>query len=65
VVNLRSVNPINKVTIYNLFGQEVLTFSSNYEKQISIPIESLTAGMYLLEIKQDNLTQTKKLIIKK
>ena len=53
---------INSVRIYNLNGQEVLNTSVN-ANQIKINTSSLTNGLYIVDIKSNNTSVKRKLII--
>ena len=62
-LNITSYNTkVNSVEIYNLNGQLVLNKTLNtYLSQINI--SSLTSGIYIVDIKSENTTIKRKLII--
>jgi Secretion system C-terminal sorting domain len=54
-------NDDKEITIYDVLGKKVLqTILSSKELNIS----SLTSGVYIIQIKEDDLVATRKLIIK-
>jgi len=55
------------LTVTNIMGQSVYTQNGNIgygENRISLNINNLTPGIYLVNIKTDNATRTQKLIVK-
>ncbi len=53
-------NPINKITIYNVLGQQVLNVDLTDKLSEDVDVSSLNSGMYLLQV--NDLT-TKRLIV--
>lgn len=49
-------NPISKVSIYNILGQQIMDLSFDSSLTESIDVSSLNAGMYLVKI-NNNITQ--------
>lgn len=65
ILNLKIENQqIKEVKIYNLMGKEVLKNSSKLSEKENINISHLSSGMYLLQVKTDANTFTKKIIKK-
>jgi len=61
-IELINKNKITKVNIYNPLGQLEKVISINPQ---NIDVSNLNSGMYFLEIKTNNHTYTKKLIVQK
>ncbi len=55
-----TANPINKVAIYNVLGQRVVSYDFSESLSENLDISSLNSGMYLVEI---NDVTTKRLIV--
>ncbi len=55
-LNTNSTFDSAQIEIYNLIGQKVLSFNADFgsNKQISIPVSSLKAGMYIMSAKTNN-----------
>ena len=53
VLNVNASSNINKVEVYNMLGQNVMTVSVN-NTNASINTSSLTQGMYMLKLHTDN-----------
>ena len=53
VLNVNASSNINKVEVYNMLGQNVMTVSVN-DINASINTSSLTQGMYMLKLHTDN-----------
>ena len=63
ILNLKVNNQqIKEVKIYNLMGKEVVKKSSRESKIENINISQLSTGMYLIQIKTDVSTFTKKIM---
>ncbi len=54
-------NSLKTVAIYNVLGKPIQTAIATRK---TLDISSLSAGVYILEITQDNRSETRKLIIK-
>jgi hypothetical protein len=55
---------LQKITIYDIIGKEILSLSANNTQQSSINVGSLGKGIYLIEITTDtNLIQVRKFIV--
>ena len=59
ILTIKTMNPIHKVGIYNLLGQEVIT-----SKQHTIDTSALTAGSYVVKVNAGNQTGSYVLIKK-
>lgn len=62
-INLTSENPLGKIALYNLLGQEVLQMESESNKA-EINISHLPSGTYILKSESLNHSQTHKIIKK-
>ena len=51
--------PVDKVEIYSILGNKVKEFNSNFN---AIPVHDISAGLYIVKIKSDNNTVSKKII---
>ena len=62
-LNIKTLNNavIDNITIYNQYGQKVLTIENGIR---SIDISSLTSGFYIIEILNSNVKLRSKLVIK-
>jgi hypothetical protein len=60
-LNLRSIDPIDQISVYNLLGQQV-RFSSPSNSQTSIDMTSLDTGIYVVKIKAGGKTGNYKII---
>ena len=54
-------NPISKIEIFNVLGQQVISIDSDNLLSKNIDISSLNVGIYLVKI---NSSTTKRLIVK-
>jgi len=61
-IGLNNEEKITKISIYNPLGQLEKVISNNPQ---NIDVSSLSSGMYFLEVKTNNHTYTKKLIVQK
>ena len=61
-VELELGDTADQLLIFNAFGQQVFQLS-NLNKQMSIPVQQLNSGVYLVKVIKGKHTQTKKLII--
>jgi len=61
-INLNQLNNTAIVEIYNVLGQKVLKTNLT-KRNSSIPVNDLSKGLYLITVKTENITTTKKLII--
>lgn len=61
VVNFVSVNTIERITIYNLLGQELLTKEIN-SKDFNLDISNLSNSTYIVKLINNNKSQSVKLI---
>jgi fimbrial isopeptide formation D2 family protein len=60
-----STETLSKIVIYDMIGKMIKTISGNNVPQVSIPVNDLATGVYLMEITTEtNLKQVKKLLIK-
>jgi hypothetical protein len=59
VLNINAQSTINNVSVYNLLGQEVLSTSPN-EMQLSIDVNSLNAGIYIVKATIDGVETSSK-----
>ena len=55
------VNADKKITVYDVFGEVVLTDKINGK---TLDISRLVAGVYVLQINEKNKTLTRKLVVK-
>ena len=57
---------VEKVTLFNIFGQSVTSWKvENQEQQnIQIPIKNISTGVYITKIKTSNGDLSKKIILK-
>jgi hypothetical protein len=60
-LNLRSIDQIEQISVYNLLGQQV-RFSSPSNSQTSIDMTSLETGIYIVKIKAGGKTGNYKII---
>ena len=60
-LNLRSIDQIEQISVYNLLGQQV-RFSSPSNSQTSIDMTSLETGIYVVKIKAGGKTGNYKII---
>jgi Secretion system C-terminal sorting domain len=58
VLNIKSSQDIDNVTIYNLLGQNVASFTKNEITDSSIDMSELSKGLYLVKITSGDKTQT-------
>ena len=55
--------PLNiDVTLFNVLGKKVLEIRNIIERKQKINLSSLNSGVYLMQIKADGNTVTKKLV---
>jgi alpha-N-acetylglucosamine transferase len=54
-------NPISKIEIFNVLGQQIISIDSDNLLSKNIDISSLNVGIYLVKI---NSSTTKRLIVK-
>lgn len=57
ILTIKTTNPIHKVSIYNMLGQEIIT-----SKEHTINTSRLTAGSYIVRVKAGNQTGSYMLI---
>jgi hypothetical protein len=62
--NVKSINEVTNVIIYDALGKQVLTLNPN-RKDFSINSESLNSGLYFAQLSSSNGTKTLKLIKEK
>ncbi len=53
----------SEVNIYNSFGALVLSAQTNKAKEFVIPLKTLKAGLYLVQISEGNLTEGHQIIV--
>ena len=55
---------INKVILYNMLGQEVMTFKVSGQNQanIQIPVQGISSGTYISKVVSDKGTTSKKIV---
>ncbi|WP_169301434.1 T9SS type A sorting domain-containing protein [Pontimicrobium aquaticum] len=58
-----AINASAKISVYTLLGKEVMHEKLINEKSKKIDISSLSNGMYLMQLKLNNLTVTKKFVV--
>ena len=58
VLNIESTQEIDNVTVFNLLGQNVASFSKNEITNSSIDMSELSKGLYLVKITSGDKTQT-------
>ena len=58
VLNIKSTQEIDNVTVFNLLGQNVASFSKNEITNSSIDMSELSKGLYLVKITSGDKTQT-------
>jgi hypothetical protein len=51
------------IIIYNLYGQHVLTENNLFNKKNTVDLSKINSGIYMLQIKQNNNTLIKRLLI--
>lgn len=61
VLNFLFIQKIDRLTVYNLLGQEILTKNFN-QTDGQLDMSTLTKGSYLIKIMYENLTKTIKII---
>ena len=54
---------IGKVTIYNITGKKILTYTDNFQPSYSFDVSKLSNGIYLVKFETNSSSITKKLII--
>jgi len=60
----KGIATINKTTLYNSLGQTINSWSyKNIQQEINLPINDLSVGVYIVQIKTDRGTVSKKIII--
>ncbi|NRD19388.1 T9SS type A sorting domain-containing protein [Winogradskyella eckloniae] len=58
LLNIKSSQDVDNVTVFNLLGQSVATFSKNEITNSSIDMSDLSQGLYLVKITSGDNTQT-------
>ena len=59
-----SIENLEKIVIYDMIGKTIKTISGNNAQQISIPVNDLSTGVYLIEITTGTkLKQVRKLMV--
>ncbi|EPR72674.1 hypothetical protein ADIWIN_2287 [Winogradskyella psychrotolerans RS-3] len=58
ILNIKSSQEIDNVTVFNLLGQNVASFSKNEITNSSIDMSELSNGLYLVKITSGDKTQT-------
>lgn len=53
---------VSEISVFSLLGQKVLTRTVNSESTLSIDVSGLVSGVYLVKLKGDNGSFTKKII---
>jgi hypothetical protein len=53
---------VKEVSVYSLLGQKMITEEVNAESSLTMDASSLSSGMYLVEMKGDNGSFTKKIV---
>jgi hypothetical protein len=61
---LKSEDRIKSVKVYEIFGKIIISFNPGIDGEISIPVENLTAGSYLLQAETDKGVKNYKFIKK-
>ncbi|WP_051951665.1 T9SS type A sorting domain-containing protein [Flavobacterium sp. ASV13] len=56
---------VESIEIYSILGTKIQSIAPNIETPLSINLNSLSKGLYLIKIKTEHYTETKKLIINK
>ncbi|ARN77825.1 hypothetical protein BST97_07320 [Nonlabens spongiae] len=62
VLNLNSVEEIQKISVFNLMGQKVLQVNKQTELLKSIDMNSLNSGIYLVKVETQNAEQTVRVV---
>ena len=62
ILNIKSSQPLNYVSVINLLGQEVVTFNKNELINNSINLSNITNGLYLIRITAGDKTQTIRIV---
>ncbi|MCF6170490.1 MAG: T9SS type A sorting domain-containing protein [Bacteroidales bacterium] len=62
-VTIRSAGQINRVTVFNIYGQRVMDKSLMNENTVELNLATLEAGIYLVRVKTANAFLFKRLII--
>ena len=63
ILTIEYKNSMDRVTVYNLLGQKVLTQEAN-SKEVQLNMSSLANGSYVIEIRSKKQTQFVKVIKK-
>jgi hypothetical protein len=58
ILNIKSINEIDNISVFNLLGQEVAKFETNEIIDSSINISDLESGLYLVKISAGDKTET-------
>ncbi|WP_188407847.1 T9SS type A sorting domain-containing protein [Hyunsoonleella pacifica] len=62
-INIKGLTSnVKEVIVYSLLGQKVLTKEVNTQSSLSLDASALTSGMYLVEMKGDKGSFTKKIV---
>ena len=54
ILNIKSENNIQQLTIIDLVGKTIMSITPYMQSQISVPVENLKHGTYILKLKTDN-----------
>ena len=58
ILNIKSTQEIDNVTVFNLLGQNVASFTKNELTDSSIDMSELSKGLYLVKVTSGDKTQT-------
>lgn len=58
ILNIKSSQEVDNVTVFNLLGQNVASFTKNEISNSSIDMSSLSKGLYLVKVTSGDKTQT-------
>ena len=58
ILNIKSSQDVDNVTVFNLLGQNVASFSKNEITNSSIDMSGLSKGLYLVKVTSGDKTET-------
>jgi hypothetical protein len=66
LLNISSEKQLNSIELYSILGQKINTiYNTNGNNKLQLNTSALNNGIYLVKIKTETVTMTKKIIIKK
>ena len=54
VLNIKSESLIQQLTINDMVGNQIVSITPNTQNQITIPVDNLKSGTYILKLKTDS-----------